>query len=453
MRKVLDLKISISGIRGKIGENFTPSLIIAFSEAFATYIGEGRIAVGYDTRPTRDMVKHAVFAGLISSGAIPVDVGILPIPSFQVYIKETKIRGGIAITASHNPVEWNALKLVKKGGFFPFAYESEEILDIYYQGRFNRVDFFSGNPIKDPEAFKYHLDRLLNFADIEIIKKKRPRVVIDACNGAASPYVENFLKSFGCEVIAINTDPEALFPRSPEPLPENLGQLSEAVKKYGADIGFAQDADADRLAVVDENGDPIGEEYTLALAIKYYLRFKKRSPVVVNLSTSRVIEDIVHSEGTILERTKVGEINVVEEMIKRGARIGGEGNGGIIVSDVHLCRDSFSGMVLFLEYISRTGKSVSTLKSELPRYYMKKGKIEVSLRDSIRIVTHFKERHREGKISLKDGIRIDYPDYWIHLRLSNTEPVLRLIVEAKKKEVLEEVFQKIVGEIMNLKEA
>ncbi len=452
MRRPSDLKISISGIRGKIGRSFTPSLVLSFSEAFATYLGGGKIAVATDTRPTRDLVKHAVFAGLLSCGATPVDAGILPIPSFQIYVKDTRARGGIAITASHNPVEWNALKLVRRGGFFPFSYQAEEILDIYHQGRFKRVPYFSSEPRIDRDAFRFHKRRLLRFADIEAIKKRRPKVVVDACNGAASPYVAEFLEALGCEVVAINTDVDSPFPHPPEPVPENLTQLSEAVKKYGADIGFAQDADADRLAAVDETGTPIGEEYTLALAVKYYLENKGKSPVVVNLSTSRAVEDVAREAGVSFFRAKVGEINVVEEMLRRGAKIGGEGNGGIIAAEVHPCRDSFSGMVLLLEFLSKSGKTLSELASELPRYFMIKDKIEVSMKDGIRIVEHFKEASHGGKLNLMDGIRIDYPDYWLHLRPSNTEPVLRLIVEARSERTAREIFEKIREEILRLKE-
>ncbi len=452
MRKPSDLKISVSGIRGKIGRSFTPALVISFSEAFATYLVGGRIVVATDTRPTRDLVKHAVFAGLLSCGATPVDAGILPIPSFQIYVRDTKARGGIAITASHNPVEWNALKLVRRGGFFPFSYQAEEILDIYHQGKFKRTHYFAEGPKIDRDAFRFHKRRLLRFADIELIKKRRPKVVVDACNGASSPYVADFLKELGCEVVAINTDVNSPFPHPPEPLPENLRQLSEAVKKHGADIGFAQDADADRLAAVDERGVPIGEEYTLALAVKYYLENKGKSPVVVNLSTSRAVEDVAKEAGVSFFRAKVGEINVVEEMMRRGAKIGGEGNGGVISADVHLCRDSFTGMALLLELLSKSGKTLSELASQLPRYFMIKDKIEVSLKDSIRIVEHFKEAHKHGRINLMDGVRIDYPDFWIHLRPSNTEPVLRLIVEAIDKNLAEEIFEKTKEEILSLKE-
>ena len=452
MRKPFDLKISVSGIRGKIGRSFTPGLVISFSEAFATYLGGGKIAVATDTRPTRELVKHAVFAGLLSCGAVPVDAGILPIPSFQIYVRDTRARGGIAITASHNPVEWNALKLVKRGGFFPFSYQTEEILDIYHQGKFKRYTYFTEKPKIDRDAFRFHKNRLLSFANIELIKNKRPKVVVDACNGASSPYIENFLKSLGCEVIAINNDINSPFPHSPEPLPENLTQLCEAVKKYGADIGFAQDADADRLAAVDERGTPIGEEYTLALAVKYYLENREKSPVVVNLSTSRAVEDVVKEEGVPFFRSKVGEINVVEEMIKRKSKIGGEGNGGIISADVHLCRDSFAGMVLLLELLSKSGKRLSELVSEIPRYFMIKDKIEVSLKDSIKIVEYFKKIHKNGRINLLDGIRIDYNDYWVHIRPSNTEPVLRIIVEARTKTMVNEVYEKVKKQILELKE-
>ncbi len=291
MRGVSDLKISISGIRGIVGRSFTPRLILDFTQAFSTYVGRGKVAVASDSRPTRDMVKHAVFSGLISSGNIPVDLGILPIPSFQVYVKESRANGGIDITASHNPVEWNALKLVLKGGRFPFSFEAEEIIDIYQQGSFRKEREFS-QKIYEKDAFNYHKKKLFAFADYESIRRAKPKVVVDSCNGAGSPFVEKFLRELGCDVIAINTAPDSPFPHSPEPLPENLTQLSHAVKEYGAELGFAQDADADRLAVVDEKGNPIGEEYTLALAIISYLKYKKSSPIVVNLSTSKLIDDI-----------------------------------------------------------------------------------------------------------------------------------------------------------------
>ena len=450
MKKLSDLKISISGIRGIIGKSFTPRLILDFTQAFSTYLGKGKVAVASDTRPTKNMVKHAVFSGLISSGNIPVDLGILPIPSFQVYVKDSRANGGIEITASHNPVEWNALKLVLKGGRFPFSFEAEEIIDIYQQGAFRKSEYF---PMKEYEedGFKYHRKRLLSFADIESIKKKKPKVVVDSCNGAASPYVEKYLRELGCEVIAINTDPNALFPHSPEPIPENLKQLSEAVKKYGADIGFAQDADADRLAVVDEKGEPIGEEYTLALAVTSYLKYKRRSPIVVNLSTSSVIEEIAQKFGVKVFRSKIGEINVVEEMLSYNSSIGGEGNGGVIAKDVHLCRDSFTGMALILELFSKSKKKISELKAELTQYYVKKDKIKVSLKESILIMEKLKEKYKNEKLNLKDGIKIITKNFWIHIRPSNTEPVIRVFIEGKDKSEINSVLLDILSEIESLR--
>ncbi len=447
-----DLKISVSGIRGVVGASFTPRLIINFAEAFATYMGRGKIAVATDTRPSRHMVKHAVFAGLLSAGAEPVDAGILPIPSFQVFVDSIKARGGVAITASHNPVEWNALKLIKKGGFYLFSYEAEELLDLYHQELFSRRRPGPSSVEKEEKAFDFHLKRLLDFADLSLLRQAKLKVVVDACNGAASPYVARFLEALGCRVEVINADVEKPFPRPPEPLPENLAQLSRKVKEVGADVGFAQDADADRLAAVDEEGKPIGEEYTLALAVRYFLKYRASSDVVVNLSTSSVMEDVAKEAGVRLVRTKVGEINVVEEMLKRKARIGGEGNGGIIATDVHPCRDSFSGMVLILSYLARSRKSLSRLRAELPSYHMIKGKVEISFRERLKIMDHFRRKWAGKKLDTRDGLRFEEEDYWCHLRPSNTEPVIRIIVEAKSAERAEAVYKEILDEIKELKE-
>jgi len=444
--RISDLKVSISGIRGIVGKSLTPQLIIKFSEAFSTYIGGGKIAVATDTRPSAEMVKYAVFSGILSCGASPLDLGVLPIPSLQIYTREKDLEGSISITASHNPVEWNALKLIKKGGFFLSPYEAEELLDFYYQGRFRRVQ--KPEKIeKDSEAFAIHEEKILRFTDKELIKKRRPKVVIDPCGGAASPYVKNFLEKLGAEVFCINCKLKDGFPRNPEPLPENLLALSEAVRKYGADIGFAQDADADRLAAVDEKGSPVGEEYTLAVAVDYFLKRKEKTPVVVNLSTSRVVEDVAQRAGVKIFRTRVGEINVSRGMQKRGAKIGGEGNGGIIVSDIHRCRDSFSGMALLLEYLAWSGKKFSEIRAGFPDYFMIKEKVEASFREGKRIISRLSQKFRSGNVDITDGLRVEYPDFWFHVRPSNTEPVVRIIVEAKSENLAMEVLADIMGEI------
>jgi len=444
--RISDLKVSISGIRGIVGKGLTPQLLMKFSEAFATFIGGGTIAVGSDTRPSAEMVKYAVFSGILSCGATPLDLGILPIPSLQIYTKEKKLEGAISITASHNPVEWNALKLIKKGGVFLYPYEAEELLDLYYQGKFRRVD----NPSKiekELNPFELHERRIFQFADIDLIRKKRPKVVVDPCGGAAVPFVKKFLERLGAEVICVNCEISGEFPRNPEPLPENLNLLCEAVKTSGADIGFAQDADADRLAAIDEKGNPIGEENTLALAVDYYLSNKKKSPVVVNLSTSKVLEDVARKSGVSFFRSKVGEINVSRKMMQVGAKIGGEGNGGIIAVDVHTCRDSFTGMVLLLELLAWSGKRFSELKEDLPQYHMIKEKVNISFREGKRILSKLAEKFKDGRIDFTDGVRVDYPDFWFHVRPSNTEPVLRIIIEALEEGLANMILKKIKEEL------
>jgi phosphomannomutase len=440
--RISDLKISISGIRGIVGESLTPQLIIKFAEAFSTYIGGGRIAVGSDTRPSAEMVKNAVFAGLLSCGASPLDLGILPIPSLQIYTKHKKIDGAISITASHNPVEWNALKLIRKGGHYLYPYEAEELLDVYYQGRFQRV----AKPDRidrEEDPFSIHKDIITGRVDRETIRQKKLRVVVDPCGGAASPYVLSFLEALGVEAVCVNCGLSDGFPRNPEPVRENLGLLCKAVKEQKADVGFAQDADADRLAAVDEMGVPIGEEYTLALAVDYYLKQKEKSPVVVNLSTSRVIDDIAAKAGVELFRSLVGEINVARMMEDKGAKIGGEGNGGIMVADVHTCRDSFAGMAYILEYLALSGSKLSQLKGELPQYFMIKHKVKASFREARIILNRIGKKFKEGQIQTLDGLRVDYPDFWLHVRPSNTEPVVRIQVEATS----EELAQKVLGQI------
>jgi len=441
--RISDLKISISGIRGIVGGSLTPRLILKFSEAFSTYIGGGRIAVASDTRPSADMVRNAVLAGLLSCGAAPVDLGILPIPSLQVYTKEKGLEGAVSITASHNPIEWNALKLIRKGGHFLYPYEAEELLDVYYQGRFRRVERPHGVET-DRDAFAIHLEKVRRFVDIELIRNRKPKVAVDPCGGAASPYVKRFLEILGAEVVCLNCGLEGGFPRDPEPLPENIQALCRTVREVGAHAGFAQDADADRLAAVDEQGVPLGEEYTLALAVEAYLQGKRKSPVVVNLSTSRVVEDVARRYGMALHRSKVGEIHVARKMAQVGAAVGGEGNGGIIVSEVHTCRDSFTGMALLLEHLCRTGEKLSSLKRRLPLYFMKKHKVEASYREGKRILGRLRRAFSRGKVLEEDGLRVDYPDFWVHVRPSNTEPVVRIIVESRKKEKTEEIFRKVM---------
>jgi phosphomannomutase len=343
-------------------------------------------------------------------------------------------------------VEWNALKLVKHGGLFLSPYEAEELLDFYYQGRFRRVQI-PEEIRREADPFALHAQKIRQVADVAAIQRRKPKVVVDPCAGAATPFVQAFLESLGAEVKLIHSRMDPGFPRNPEPVAANLTALCQAVKDEGADVGFAQDADADRLAVVDERGEAVGEEYTLALAIDYFLTHKQKSPVVVNLSTTGVIEDITVRAGVPLHRTKVGEINVSRRMREVDAKIGGEGNGGVILADVHTCRDSFSGMALILEAMAATEKSISELRALLPDAVMRKDKVPASFRDRKRILERLGERFQEGEIDRRDGLRIVFPDFWFHVRPSNTEPVVRIQVEAADESKVEEIFSCIKEEI------
>ncbi len=273
--------------------------------------------------------------------------------------------------------------------------------------------------------------------------KGKLKVVVDPCGGTASPYVKDFLEGMGLKVKCINCMIKKGFPRNPEPLPENLGKLSETVRSHGADLGLAQDADADRLATVDEQGVPLSEEYTLALTVQYYLEERAKSPVVNNLSTSKVIEDIAHRAGVQLYRVKVGEVNVVKGMLEKGAAIGGEGNGGIIIPEIHACRDSFAGKAIILEYLVKSREKLSRLKKNLPQYFMVKEKVGVSFREGRLILSKLEGEFSGGKRDFRDGLRVEFPDYWFHVRPSNTEPVLRIIVEARDKEQALKIINRI----------
>ncbi|MCX7715937.1 MAG: phosphoglucosamine mutase, partial [Endomicrobia bacterium] len=331
MVKQRNLKISISGVRGIIGDTLTPTIVVRFAQAFGTFTNGGKIVVGSDTRPSREMIKHAVISGLISTGCEIIDVGILPVPTVQFIVREVNADGGIMITASHNPIEWNALKFIGPTGTFLTQQQIDRVIDIYHQGSFLLKSSLEYKDVSyDDTIVDLYINKILTSVDSEKIKRRKFKVAIDSCNGAGSVITVKLLEKLGCEVIPINTDITKIFPRNPEPTPENLNQLCEVVKQTNADIGFAQDADADRLSIVSNEGIAIGEEYTLALAVKNVLSKTKEATVVVNLSTSKMLEDICAQYNAKCYRAKVGEINVVEKILKLNAIIGGEGNGGVI---------------------------------------------------------------------------------------------------------------------------
>jgi phosphomannomutase len=394
------------------------------------------------------MFLHAVCSGLLSTGCIPVDLGICPTPSAQIRTKETEAVGGIIITASHNPAQWNALKFIGKNGRFLDEYESRSLVELYHEGNFRRCPDEEINKVRqDPHAIESHLQKVLDYVDVDLIRSKRFKVAFDCCNGAGSLMTPRLLQEFGCQLIPINTEPNGIFPREPEPTPQHLTQLCSTTKLSGADIGFAQDADADRLAIVNEQGEPIGEDYTLALVVQFVLS-KTPGPVVVNLSTSRIIEDIAQHYHCQVYRTKIGESNVIDKLLVCQAVVGGEGNGGVMIPAIHPCRDSFIGIGLVLKFMAETGNSVSELVNNLPRYFMVKRKISLPSEKIFGIIDTLKQQYASAHIDVTDGLKIllDDRNAWIHVRPSNTEPILRIVSEATSREDAEALNEQIVKE-------
>src|SRR5258706_866072 len=370
MRPIPTLKISISVVRGVVGESLTPALLTRFAKAFGTYVSGRTIVIGRDPRTSGEMVKQAVVAGLLSSGCRIIDIGMCPVPTIQLLVRHHRAQGGIAITASHNPAEWNALKFIGPGGFFLNNGQARELLDIYHQGEYTRVGGAEMRGVAEVSgATDLHIQTIMETLGPLPAREKKLRVVLDACNGAGSLVGPKLLEALGAEVIRINVTPNGLFPRPAEPLAENLGDLCAAVKAEGADVGFAQDMDADRLAIVSEEGVAIGEEYTLLLATLRVLG-QSPGPVVANLSTTSALEKVVSRFGCSLFLSKIGEVNVTEEMQKQSAVIGGEGNGGVIYPRINFARDSLGGIALILHLLAETGQKITELVSTLPRFVM-----------------------------------------------------------------------------------
>jgi len=358
MPAIQSLKIGVSGVRGIIGESLTPQLIVGFGEAFGTYLGGGVVVIGRDTRPSGEMVYNALVGGLLSTGCSVVDVGVCPAPALGHAVVDLAADGGVAITASHNPAQWNALKFMRADGIFLNSYQGEELLNVYHQGAFALQRSGSlGRVGHDEGAINRHLSKVMAATDRKAIASLHPRIVVDSCNGAGATCTRGLLEKMGCEVIAINDVPDGHFPRDPEPIPENLGQLCNAVKQHGADVGFAQDADADRLAIVSAEGEPIGEEFTLAFACDV-MASKCQGMLVTNLSTSRMIDEVAERHDCGLVRAKIGEVNVVEAMIAEEAIGGGEGNGGVIDPTLHYCRDNLVAMAHILEGMAKMGLTI-----------------------------------------------------------------------------------------------
>ncbi len=436
---------SVSGIRGVVGDTLTPELVVQVGGAFARFCRRGTVVLGRDSRPTGEAVSGMLRSVLMLSGCDVIDLGIVPTPTVQIMVEKLKSDGGVIVSASHNPVEWNAFKLVSKKGTFLNAADMKRFFMMMEEETSYPPWNRTGVLVSNSDAAAIHCEKVRAVINPRRIRKKRYRVVLDSVNGAGSVITIDLLKSLGCEVIPLYCTMNGRFPRGAEPLPGNLKALSARVKSSRADIGFAQDPDADRLAIVDEKGIPIGEEYTVTLVTEHILS-KKRGEVVVNLSTTRAVEDVAAAHGCTLARSKVGEIHVVEEMRRRGALIGGEGNGGVISPEVHLGRDSLAGIGYVLDMMAERNKSVSELVSFLPRYCMKKGKITLGSAGAGDLLKKVAETFSKERRSDIDGLRIDFDhqnDFaggWVHLRPSNTEPVFRIIAEGKTRTQAEKIY-------------
>lgn len=442
------LMISISGVRGVIGEGLTPEVVLSFAQAFGAYCKGGRVVLGRDSRVSGPLLYHAVTAGLMSVGCEVIDLGIAPTPTAKIATHNLHAAGGLVITASHNPVMWNGLKLLAGDGLFLDEEQGREVLAIRDAGNATLRKWGQlGKTSPYDKAIDDHLTAIysLRFIDVEKIRQRRFRVVADCVNGAGGAILAKLLEHFGCDFILLNAEPTGHFPHNPEPLPENLGDLCAAVKNHHAHLGLALDPDADRLALVSEKGVPLGEEYTLALATEFLLS-KRKGKVVVNLSTSMVIDDIAKKFGCLVERTKVGEIHVAKQIRKIGAVIGGEGNGGVILPDVHLGRDAMVGVALILQQLVEFDGSLSELSATLPQYVLCRRKVELKNGlDPKQVLRKIAEKYQREKLDTRDGIKILREKSWVQVRASNTEPILRIMAEATTTAVAEKYCDELAA--------
>ena len=428
------LMVSVSGVRGKVAEGLTPEIVATFAAAFgawASRTGVKTIVVGRDSRVSGPMFTRIVHGALESVGCTVIDIGMAPTPTIQLAVEHHHAAGGLGITASHNPIEWNALKFIGPSGLFLSATEGAEMRALMDTGIPRATWDTLGRVVHDPEAVQRHLDQVLSlpFLDIEGIRAKRFKVALDCCHGAGSVIMPQLLTALGCEVFAINMEANGRFHRPPEPVAENLGELAALVRNVGADVGFATDPDVDRLALVLDNGVAPGEDYTLAFAARTVLRHR-RGPVVTNLSTSKVVSDVADEMGVPFHFAKVGEVNVALTMRDVGATIGGEGNGGVILPELHLGRDAPVGAALMLQLMLEEGRPLSALVAAKPRYVIVKDKLDRPNVALDAVYAALRATFTDAKADTQDGLRLDWPDRWVHLRPSGTEPIVRVIAEA-----------------------
>jgi phosphomannomutase len=440
---------SVSGIRGIVGPAFSPSLVVNYVNAFVQLTKAKKVIVGRDTRPTGPMIENLVASACAASGAEAVMLGIASTPTVEMEVIQSRAGGGIIITASHNPIEWNALKFLTHEGIFLDEGQVKELFALVDNNRFDWKDHSQVQPVTFRSgADDRHIQAVLDlpFIKPDLIRSKKFRIGYDAVNGAGSLIIPQLLKALGCEIEAINIEPNGIFPHGAEPTPENLGQLEELVARKKCHAGFATDPDADRCAIVSDAGKALGEEYTLALATLLVLEHKK-GPVAVNLSTSRMVDDIAAKYGVPVLRTKVGEINVTVGMRANHSVIGGEGNGGVILPDLHYGRDGILAVAMTLQLMAEKGIALSKIAAEFPSYWIEKQKFSVAGKKMEVIIGRLLAKFPDAKCDQQDGIRFEWARSWVHLRASNTEPVVRVIAEAPDRAQAEKLCKAIEEEL------
>ena len=451
---------SISGIRGtiggKVGDNLTPVDAVKFASAYGTwlkqYSGKEKltVVVGRDARISGPMIHNLVVSTLIGLGIDVIDLGLSTTPTVEVAVPIEKADGGIILTASHNPKQWNALKLLNEKGEFLDGDEGMKILEIAEAEAFHFSDVDDLGEIMINDAYMdIHIDEVLNLplVDIKAIKAAKFKVVVDGVNSSGGIIIPRLLKLMGVEVVELYCEPNGHFPHNPEPLKEHLTDISELVVKEKADLGIVVDPDVDRLAFICEDGEMFGEEYTLVACADYVLS-KTPGNTVSNMSSSRALRDVTKAHNGGYEASAVGEVNVVKLMKKNKAIIGGEGNGGIIYPELHYGRDSLVGVALFLTHLANKKMTVSALRASYPEYYMSKNKIELTPQiDVDAILIAMAEKYKNEDITTIDGVKIDFAENWVHLRKSNTEPIIRIYTESASQEKADALAERIIEEI------
>ena len=451
---------SISGIRGTIGgemgENLTPIDIVKFTVAYTRFIASKneakrlKIVVGRDARISGEMVNDIIEGTLLGCGADVINVGLCTTPGTEMAVITHKADGGIIITASHNPKQWNALKLLNEKGEFLNDAEGKQVLALAEQEEFVFPDVDNiGKVILREDFNPTHIEQVLalKLVDVEKVKARKFKVVVDAVNSVGGVVIPALLRRLGCEVVELNCEPNGHFAHNPEPLPQNLTEISEVIVREGADLGVVVDPDVDRLALVNEDGTMFGEEYTL-VAVADYILSQTKGNTCSNLSSSRALSDVTVAHGGEYAAAAVGEVNVVAKMKEIGAVIGGEGNGGVIYPELHYGRDALVGVALFLTYLADQGCTMTELRKRYPAYYASKNKIELTPAiDVDNLLLTMKERYAHERVNDIDGVKIDFEEHWVHLRKSNTEPIIRIYTEAKSQAFADEVAQQFIAEM------